>query len=287
MIKNEETYCVVYHKIVREIGAIEAIVYSTIVSLLRRSDGIGEVSNQTLMDMCGINNKMSLNRYISKLIETGYLEKQEGKGRGNISIYYITEKGNKLLPFNEKKGNKNDTEKVTKMNEKGNNLLPINKGINKGIKGKEETPTPLSEKMEDFIFNFDRFWELYPGDPDWSYDKEACEKVWLLMCEEWRAKLIMQLERGLRWRKRENDKPIFYLRDYQGQDVHMELPFMRQGTAACTKWLQDAQKAGQKVCVMLMQSGDKTEAVFCLARDRETMEAGGAKYVRMFEPYCE
>lgn len=133
MIKNEDTYCIVQHKIVRELGAMEAVVYSTIVSLLRRSDGIGEVSNQTIMDMCGINNKMSLNRYLNKLIETGYIEKREGKGRGNISIYYITKKGNNLLPISEKKGNKNDTEKVTKMYEKGNNLLPINKGINKEI----------------------------------------------------------------------------------------------------------------------------------------------------------
>lgn len=133
MIKNEDTYCTVQHKIVRELGAWEAVVYGTIANLLRKTDGIGEVSNQTIMDLCGIGNKMSLFRYINKLIESGYIEKREGKGRGNISIYYITKKGNNLLPISEKKGNKNDTEKVTKMNEKGNNLLPINKGINKEI----------------------------------------------------------------------------------------------------------------------------------------------------------
>lgn len=133
MIKNEDTYCIVQHKIVREVGAWEAVVYGTIANLLRKTDGIGEVSNQTIMDLCGINNKMSLFRYINKLIESGYIEKREGKGRGNISIYYITKKGNNLLPISEKKGNKNDTEKVTKMNEKGNNLLPLNKGINKEI----------------------------------------------------------------------------------------------------------------------------------------------------------
>lgn len=133
MIKNEDTYCIVQHKIVRELGAWEAVVYGTIANLLRKTDGIGEVSNQTIMDLCGINNKMSLFRYINKLIESGYIEKREGKGRGNISIYYITKKGNNLLPISEKKGNKNDTEKVIKMNEKGNNLLPLNKGINKEI----------------------------------------------------------------------------------------------------------------------------------------------------------
>lgn len=279
MIYNEDTYCIVCHKIVREIGAYEAIVFGTIVGLLRKTDGIGEVSNQTLMDMCGINNKMSLFRYINKLIESGYIEKREGKGRGNISIYYITKKGNNLLPISGKKGNKNDTEKVTEINEKGNNLLPLNKGINKEYKEREETPTPFNEKV---MNDFDKFWNLYPGDPNWSYDKEACEKVWSLMSEEWRAKLIKQLENGLRWRKKENDKPIFYLRDYQGQDVQVELPFVRQGTAACAKWLNDAQQAGKIVLVMLIKSGDSTEAVFCLADDRETMEAAGAKYVRQF-----
>ena len=156
MIKNEDTYCIVQHKIVRELGAWEAVVYGTIANLLRKTDGIGEVSNQTIMDLCGISNKMSLFRYINKLIESGYIEKREGKGRGNISIYYITKKGNNLLPISEKKGNKNDTEKVTKMNEKGNNLLPLNKGINKEI-NKEYSLSSFdgsneSKEEEDKIF---------------------------------------------------------------------------------------------------------------------------------------
>ena len=153
MIKNEETYCTVQHKIVRELGAWEAVVYGTIANLLRKADGIGEVSNQTIMDLCGITNKMSLKRYIDKLIKAGYLEKRSGDGRGNISIYYITKKGNNLLPFSEKKGNKNDIERVTKMNEKGNNLLPINKGINKEI-NKEylssfEVQSPSNDEREE------------------------------------------------------------------------------------------------------------------------------------------
>lgn len=154
MIKNENTYCTVQHKIVRELGAWEAVVYGTIANLLRKTDGIGEVTNQTIMDLCGINNKMSLKRYLDKLIESGYIEKRSGDGRGNISIYYITKKGNNLLPFSEKKGNKNDIERVTKMNEKGNNLLPINKGINKEI-NKEylsssfEVQTPKDDEREE------------------------------------------------------------------------------------------------------------------------------------------
>ena len=132
MIKNEDTYCTVQHKIVRELGAWEAVVYGTIVNLLRKTDGIGEVSNQTIMDLCGLK-RASFFRYIGSLIESGYIEKRGGNGRGNISIYYITKKGLNLIPFSDKKGSQNDTERVSKMNEKGLNLRPINKGINKEI----------------------------------------------------------------------------------------------------------------------------------------------------------
>ena len=63
MIRNEDTYCIVPHKIVRELGACEAIVFSTIIGLLRKSDGIGEIGNSTLMDMCGINNSAKYYRF--------------------------------------------------------------------------------------------------------------------------------------------------------------------------------------------------------------------------------
>lgn len=155
MIKNEDTYCTVQHKIVRELGAWEAVVYGTIANLLRKTDGIGEVSNQTIMDMCGIK-RASFFRYISTLIESGYIEKRGGNGRGNISIYYITKKGLNLIPFNSKKGSQNDTERVLKMNEKGLNLIPINKGINKEI-NKEYSLSSFdgsneSKEEEDEIF---------------------------------------------------------------------------------------------------------------------------------------
>lgn len=132
MIKNEDTYCTVQHKIVRELGAWEAVVYGTIANLLRKTDGIGEVSNQTIMDLCGTSKK-SLLRYIETLIKSGYIEKRGGNGRGNISIYYITKKGVNLIPFSKEKGCQNDTKRVSKMNGKGVNFTPINKGINKEI----------------------------------------------------------------------------------------------------------------------------------------------------------
>lgn len=292
MIKNEDTYCTVQHKIVRELGAMEAVIYGTIVNLLRKSDGIGEVSNQTLMELCGINNKMGLYRYIKKLIETGYIEKRAGDGRGNISIYYVTKKGNNMLPFNDKKGNKNDTERVTKMNEKGNTMLPINKGENKEINKESggdmrtcaQSPTPFDttplnfENMEDFNL----FWELYPGDPNWSNEKENCERVWYAMQQNWRDNLIQQLLNGKRWRVRDNDNPYWYLKNYNGETMRSELPIMRQGTISCTKWLNESVRNGKRVCVMLMGEGDDTHSVFCLEEDRKECENAGLRFVRYY-----
>ena len=195
MIKNEDTYCVVYHKIVRELGAWEAVVYSTIATLLRKTDGIGEVSNQTLMDMLGKDRK-SLSRWIDSLIQSGYIEKQEGRGRGNISMYYITQKGENLSAFITEKRGQNDPKKGTKNTIKGDNLPPINKGE---IKEKKESggdsreyaqATPLSDttpqifesdvfhKNKNAMNDFLEFWNLYPEASKFEYEKENCDRVW-------------------------------------------------------------------------------------------------------------
>ena len=294
MIKNEDTYCIIQHKIVRELGAWEAVVYGTIANLLRKTDGIGEVSNQTIMDLCGINNKMSLFRYINKLIESGYIEKREGKGRGNISIYYITKKGNNLLPISEKKGNKNDTEKVTKMSEKGNNMLPLNKGINKEINKESgddmhaseqshtlSNTTPQNfENMEDFNLWF----ELFTGGSEWQHEKENCERVWFGMTQQWRDNLVQMAQNGLRWRKRENDNPYWYLKNYNGEVAQVELPYLRQGTGKFENWYNRNITSGTKMVLMrYREPGDRDDAptlAYCLATDKQIMLDAGAEYLR-------
>ena len=155
MIKNEDTYCTVQHKIVREIGAWEAVVFGTIANLLRKTDGYGNVSNQTLIDLIG-KDKKSIYRWIDKLIEAGYLEKVGGKGRGNISIYYITKKGGNMTPFKEEKRGQNDTEKVANNTIKGGTMPPINKGINKEINKENSLSSfdcsKVAKEEEDKIF---------------------------------------------------------------------------------------------------------------------------------------
>lgn len=293
MIKNEDTYCIVQHKIVRELGAWEAVVYGTIANLLRKTDGIGEVSNQTIMDMCGIK-RASFFRYISALIESGYIEKRSGDGRGNISIYYITKKGLNLIPFSSKKGSQNETERVSKMNEKGLNLIPLNKGINKEINKESgddmhasaqshalSNTTPQNfENMEDFNLWF----ELFTGGSEWQHEKENCERVWFSMTQQWRDNMVQMAQNGLRWRKRENENPYWYLKNYNGEVAQVELPYLRQGTKEFENWYNGNLASGTKMVLMrYRKQGDRDDAptlAYCLATDKQIMLDAGAEYLR-------
>lgn len=293
MIKNEDTYCIIQHKIVRELGAWEAVVYGTIANLLRKTDGIGEVSNQTIMDMCGIK-RASFFRYISTLIESGYIEKRSGDGRGNISIYYITKKGLNLIPFSSKKGSQNETERVSKMNEKGLNLIPINKGENKEINKESgddmhasaqshalSNTTPQNfENMEDFNLWF----ELFTGGSEWQHEKENCERVWFGMTQQWRDNMVQMAQNGLRWRKRENENPYWYLKNYNGEVAQVELPYLRQGTKEFENWYNGNLASGTKMVLMrYRKQGDRDDAptlAYCLETDKQIMLDSGAEYLR-------
>ena len=161
------------------------------------------------------------------------------------------------------------------MNEKGNNLLPLNKGINKEIKEREETPTPLNEKivMEDF----EKWWSLYSGDPDYSYDKENCGRVWYGMPTKWKEKLIAMAEQGIRWRSKPNDKPIFYLRDYQGQDSQIELHVIRQGTKEFELFIAEHEHK-DTICIFRYEGA----LAYCLESDKQKMTDAGAEFLRNF-----
>lgn len=269
MIYNDDTYYIGYHKNVRALKAVPALVFDTIVGLLRDPNNkTGEVANKTLQDILGVS-KPTIVDAINKIIEVGYIVRTNGDGRGNKSVYVITEKGKKNIPFMNKKGSRNFTERVKEIDYKGKEILPINEELNKELKEKEETPTPVVMEKE-----FLEFWDKMLFSPDWDYDKENCARVWDGMPSEWRTKLVAMAQNGLRWRTKENDKPIFYLRDYRGQDVNMELPFVRNGSAQIDHWQRD----GKTICVMMYEG----RVAYCLAESRATMESAGAQYLRDF-----
>lgn len=293
MIKNEDTYCIVQHKIVRELGAWEAVVYGTIANLLRKTDGYGNVSNDTLINLIG-RDKKSIYRWIDRLVDAGYLDKVGGKGRGNISIYYITKKGGNMTPFKEEKRGQIDTEKGANMTEKGGEMPPINKGENKEINKESgddmhasaqshtlSNTTPQNFKnMEDFNLWF----ELFTGGSEWQHEKENCERVWFGMTQQWRDNLVQMAQNGLRWRKRENDNPYWYLKNYNGEVAQVELPYLRQGTKEFENWYNRNLTSGTKMVLMrYREQGDRDDAptlAYCLATDKQIMLDAGAEYLR-------
>lgn len=292
MIKNEDTYCIIQHKIVRELGAWEAVVYGTIANLLRKTDGYGNVSNDTLINLIG-RDKKSIYRWIDRLVDAGYLDKVGGKGRGNISIYYITKKGGNMTPFKEEKRGQIDTEKGANMTEKGGEMPPINKGENKEI-NKESgddmhasaqshalSTTPQNFKnMEDFNLWF----ELFTGGSEWQHEKENCERVWFGMTQQWRDNMVQMAQNGLRWRKRENENPYWYLKNYNGEVAQVELPYLRQGTKEFENWYNGNLASGTKMVLMrYRKQGDRDDSptlAYCLETDKQIMLDAGAEYLR-------
>lgn len=279
MIKNEDTYCTVHHKIVRELGAWEAVVYGTIANLLRKMDGYGNVSNDTLINLIG-RDKKSIYRWIDRLVDAGYLEKVGGKGRGNISIYYITKKGGKLPPFEEEKRGQIDTEKGANMTEKGGEMPPINKGINKEINkenslssfdgskaAKEEEDKIFIEKeninnpedeqkaledvknlfAQDEIGNetkssFAEFWKLFNPDEDQKCKYKVALSEWNRMEENWRAAAITLFSRGARTNER---NPYFFLQHFRPTKYFLnereQYDAYKQGTQLCrVRWNRDS-----------------------------------------------
>lgn len=291
MIEKKRSYCIVYFDIVQELSAWEAVVYGAIEFILSKTNGTGEISNQKLIDMCGTNRK-SLSRYIENLINAGYIEKREGNGRGNISVYYITKKGDKMTTFINEKGGQNDTKRGTNCPIKGDRLTTLNNNnminINKesGDDTRETCTPPLSnttpqnfENMEDFNLWF----ELFTGGSEWQHEKENCERVWYGMTQQWRDNLVQMAQNGLRWRKRENDNPYWYLKNYNGEVAQVELPYFRQGTKKFEEWYMNNRLTRTKMVLMrYREPGDRDDAptlAYCLATDMQTMMDAGAEFV--------
>lgn len=282
MIYNEETYYIGYHKNVRELGALPAVAFDTIAGLLRDSGGIGDIANSTLCDLLGISDK-GLRNIISKLIEHGYLDKVQGNGRTNKTTYVLTKKGEQSSVFLTEKGGTNYKKRGNKVPLKGEQSTAINTELNKELKESDgvlrdaqsptlsdTTPQNL-ENMEDFNL----FWSLYPGDPNWQSEKENCERVWHAMQQEWRDRLIQQLREGKRWRVRENDNPYWYLRNYNGEVVKSELPYLRQGTASFVKWHDENVKNGVRMCLLMFEE----RVAYCTADNLSVMIDAGAKLI--------
>ena len=243
MIYNEDTYCVLYHRTVREFGAVQAVVFNTIAGLIQAGDGC--ISNETLCDLCGCTEQY-MRKILSALIDAEYIDKVSGNGRGKKTTYMLTEKGKQNAPlYAPKRGNKVILKGETKS-------TPIIKDINKENK---------LINMEDFLI----FWNLFRVDQDHESERTRCEGYWRYMPEDKRQSIIRELEEG----KRSNNtkSPYVYLYNYI-----IPLRFMRAGTKAFDTWKQDNIDNGRRMC--LIQYDNK--AAYCLAEDLPQMLEAGA-----------
>lgn len=246
MIYNEDTYCVVYHRNVREIGAVQAVVFNTIAGLIQAGDGC--ISNDTLCDLCGCTEQY-MRKIIAALIEVGYIDKVAGNGRGKKTTYVLTEKGKQNAPlYAPKRGNKVIQKGETKR-------TPIIKDINKENK---------LINMEDFSI----FWNLFRVDQDHESERTRCEGFWRYMPEDKRQSIIRELEEG----KRSNNtkSPYVYLYNYT-----IPLRFIRQGTATFDKWRRENIETGKRMCLILYDG----RVANCLAEDLPQMIEAGAELI--------
>ena len=112
---------------------------------------------------------------------------------------------------------------------------------------------------------------------------ENCERVWFAMSQQWRDNLVQMAQKGLRWRKRENDNPYWYLKNYNGEVAQVELPYFRQGTKKFEEWYMNNRLTRTKMALMrYREPGDRDDAptlAYCLATDMQTMMDAGAEFV--------
>ena len=209
-------------------------------------------------------------------------------------------KGDKMTTFSEEKGGQNDPKRGTNLPIKGDKMTPINKGENKEINKESggdnahdareiptlSTTTTFFEKEEinnqnkNTMDDFKAFWELYPGDPEWSHEKEACERAWYATQTSWRDKLTQQLKQGLRWRpidktNPERNNPLWYIKNYSGEDAQGDLPFMRQGTVKFGNWAERNRTNGIRMCITRYDGA----LAYCLYSDLQTMLSAGAELI--------
>ena len=96
------------------------------------------------------------------------------------------------------------------------------------------------------------------------------------------------MRQGKRWRPidKHNDarnNPIFYIKNYSGETVPIELPYLRQGSKQFTNWLNESTRMGRKIILMRYDTGDPNNTLaYCFSTDRAMMEAAGATYIRDF-----
>ena len=215
MIYNEEAYYTGYYRNVRVLGAITALVFDTICGLLRNNES-GEIANKTLREFLGCT-KPTLNNAVKALEVNGYILCKTGVGRGNSSIYALTEKGKENCPFMDEKRETMFQKKGNKVSIKGKQCFPINKELNKELNNQSRAHATLMDGEEkdfnkdNYMEHFADFWNLFEPDGEYQNRRMACADLWANMTDNYRAACIAKLQEN---GKPAEPNPYFYLQKF-------------------------------------------------------------------------
>lgn len=211
MLYNEDTYCNVSHRCVRELGAMPSIVLSTINGLLQDNE-TGSIANGALCDILGIT-VPGLRKILTKLIGDGYLIQTTSTGRGNKTIYTLTEKGKLCFTFSSQKRETLFQKKVNFVSKKGKQSFTINKELNKELNLSRTQARVMDGEEKDFnvMENFNQFWKLFAADAEYQNRRMACVELWSNMDDNYKHACLVKLERN---GKPDEPNPYYYLQHF-------------------------------------------------------------------------
>lgn len=158
-----KSYTIVSDDLCRIVGANGAIICGKIATMCGADNTPCEMSNEMLCDLLHVS-KPTLAKELFKLQTLGYIVREKGDGRGNVTKY---KKGQEILPFIIEK-------RVKIFAEKGKEILPIkyNENINNRAGAREDVfrkkNNNIKEPRKGDRLTYTEFQQLFgeiPNDP--------------------------------------------------------------------------------------------------------------------------
>lgn len=245
-------YTIVQDDLCRIVGADAAVLLGKVAAFCGEENKPAEISFAYLMELLGGRSADTLQRTIKKLVTLGYLIYTPRFGKGQSPLF---QKGVNLRPLEHRKGGKFAAQK-------GVNLRP--KEYNNNI-GREDAPAcastspidPPKKKKKGYAgdtpatpkkggnMDIQLFWDAFKASPEYDSEREATERLWFGLPEEWQACIVEGCRCGDRYRLEKkngryiNGNPYWYLHDYKPEKERRwsrSQLYTRYGTDAVPGW---------------------------------------------------
>lgn len=236
------------------VGADAAVIVGKVVAFCSDRDSC-TISISYLSEVLGKSSDTVI-RHIKRLQMLGYIEYQEGRGKGNCGTF---KKGANLRTFEWPK-------RAQICAQKGANLRTINNSKNI-VLNSAQARTHVEKSMKEFI----DFWNLFAVTKARENERQRCEAKWLYLSEEIRKSVIAELRKGVR-RKNNSGRyytsPYLYLCDYT-----LPLPVWYNGTPELTAAMREAEANGYKLQAFRLIN--VRPIVYCKPDDVEQVKRAG------------